>query len=357
MDKSSYSEIKLSLQRENRRAERIFKLNEILKDYEWYFVHPYVWESQISLLLNKHESGTLTKDFLDDFFIMDFYNLDSTICFIDGFFQRSEYLKPFCYNIENSLILSFQRDYAGAINVLIPAIEGILTKWLNSEGFLKVSMKDRYSKIRTALEHIKKKIIFKIEEGYNEQKKENNEKYNPQQEKYVLELEGEYFNNWFNGASVFLSECLFAPSNSVDASQKINRHDVLHSLSLTPYDNIQNYIKLFNCLRFLCWVFLQLEQSTSFNEIDNETFLRKRILYEDIIKHSQKISFDKHLLLKEYKAYDSGAFYKDFSVRPLFSDENSKLKFAVQIKRWQIEIEKKLLKAVKKEATKKHRED
>src|ERR1700679_2886845 len=111
-------------------VENLLKINKMIKPYKWLFVHPFIQNAWLFRIRDLHLENKLTEEIVSDTFIRDFYDLERTSSFVDGYCQRSEIIRPFNYYIENSIILAFQKDYAGAINLIIPVIEGVLAKYL-----------------------------------------------------------------------------------------------------------------------------------------------------------------------------------------------------------------------------------
>jgi len=287
-------------------------------------------------ILDRHAANQLTTDFVTDFFIEDFYDLGNTLSSIDGHFKRSPHFEPFCYFIENSLILCFQRDYAGAINLLIPCIEGILASYLQGVENIDLS-KNRFEKIKKATGNLKKKLVEKGEKYFNDVTlKDPHYVYNRQQSDHMLKQERRYFDDWFDSIERFLQESLFASTDIINPEVELNRHSILHSLELKPYDTLENYVKLFNCLRFIIWAFLQLERKSGLNDIDNDTFLRKMLMYEDIIKLSAKLVQQKRVLLKDYPLYNPQNYQKRIILKGLYTGTSLKIRLLFRMKTWLI---------------------
>ena len=140
-------------------SEMILEANRILKNYNWQFINPYIQVFRIKNFIKWHNNETLTAEKVSEYFIKDFFDLDSTICFVDDFFSRSKYIEPFNYYIEYSLILCFQKDYAAAINLIIPCIEGMLAKYLKVNRNMELSGNRRYEKIKKTIGLIKDDLL------------------------------------------------------------------------------------------------------------------------------------------------------------------------------------------------------
>lgn len=314
----------------------MYEVNNILRNYNWQFIHPYMQGYKIITILDRHAANQLTADFVTDFFIKDFYDLGNTLSSIDGYFKRSPHFKPFCYFIENSLILCFQRDYAGAINILIPCIEGILASYLQSVDNIDLS-KNRFEKIKKATGNLKRKLVENAEKYFNDVAlKDPHYVYNRQQSDHMLKQERKYYDDWFDSIERFLQESLFASTDILDPGVELNRHSILHSLELKPYDTLENYVKLFNCLRFIIWALLQWEGKSVLNDIRDDTFLRKMLIYEDIIKRSATLFRQKKTLLKDYTFYNPQNFGKQIIPNGLYSGASLKIRLLFWMKAWLI---------------------
>jgi len=294
----------------------VMEANSVLRKFNWHFIHPYIQVYQVEGILRKHERNELTAEYVNAFFVENFYNLDSTLTFIDGFFKRSVYFEPFNYFIENSLILCFQRDYIGAINILIPTIEGILSGYLTSAENLDLN-RNRYQKIKKSSTYLKERLLEKTEGPAD-----------------LVEQERKYYDDWFEAIEKFFSESLFCSTNDIDPGVDVNRHAIAHSLTLKPYDTLDNYIRLFNILSFLIWAFLQVEGKSVLNHIDTETFLRKRFLYEDLIKRSERLLSGKKELLKDYPLCQPMNFERTIKIKSILDGQSFKVKLGLLIRKY-----------------------
>jgi hypothetical protein len=57
-------------------------------------------------------------------------------------------------------------------------------------------------------------------------------------------------------------------------------------------------------INFLTWIFIMKEKKSVFNQISNVRFFEKSYAYYNIIKKSEKLLYDKHVLYKEYSNYE-----------------------------------------------------
>lgn len=59
---------------------------------------------------------------------------------------------------------------------------------------------------------------------------------------------------------------------------------------------------------------MQKEKKSVLCEIDSHRYLEKVMAYERIIKYSDKLLYEKHILLKNYNNYDEVIFKQQFPV-------------------------------------------
>lgn len=337
-----YKQFKESIVGEIFLSERIIEVNTILNEFEWKFIHPYIQVFRINHIKNLHDNQKLSKEIVNKFFIDDFFNLDSTVSFIDGLFSRSKFINPVCYYIEQSLILSFQQDYIGAINIIIPAIESILSTYLKEEKGFELS-NNRYDKIRKTIFHLKEDILCNYEKGINPYINENKQEiyFNQQQREYLLTQERKYFENWSSIIDIFLKDSLFAHSNSCNENELLNRHSIVHLLETNKYFTLENYIRLFNALKFLAWLFLKYEKKSILLSDSTEVYIRKRMQYEEIIKKSESLVLHKQAILRDYNLHvDSKVGHSD-KVETLTKNLSLKHKLVLKILKKRDELKEK----------------
>ncbi len=181
--------------------------------------------------------------------------------------------------------------------------------------------KNRYQKIKKSLTYLKGRLLEKTGSLVD-----------------VKEQESKYYDDWFESIEMFFNESLFGSTSDIGPSVDLNRHAITHSLSLKPYDTLDNYIRLFNCLRFLIWAFLQFEGKSVLVHIDTETFLRKRFLYEDLIKGSERLLDCKQKLLKDYPLYQPMNFVRTIEIKTIMNDQPLKVKLGLTIRKYLLSL-------------------
>ncbi len=318
--KLGYNSFKEELDDELKITEKIIEINKYLREFDFFFITPYTQVCKIDLLFKHIKNGTLTRGIVSSFFIKEFYDLSRTLSYIDGYFKKSIYIKNNLYHIERSLILCFQKEYTGAINVLIPCIEGVITAFLNERKLIKKDF-DRYKKIRRFLKVINQELgereINSIQESTE---------FNYQQKKHLIKQSRKCLGNWTSMLEIFINESLFSHSNYNNKGNTLNRHIILHSLENNKYDTLENYIKLFNSLTFINWFFIKIEKNSILNEIDNETFINKRLYYEKIIEYSNKTTTYKNLILKNHTLHTENELYRKNSYESIYKGLSFKLR-------------------------------
>ena len=114
------------ISREIETISRIDKLNSKLHDYNWIFFHPYNQGFEIGyferLVADSDKENAEQKIF--EQFARKFLDLKLTITMIDGFYRKRPFLSDFIRQIEESVILCIQKDFSGAINLLIQLLKG-----------------------------------------------------------------------------------------------------------------------------------------------------------------------------------------------------------------------------------------
>ena len=131
-----YEQEKEQLVKDNVSTKRIIKINEYLQQFNWATIHPYLFGFQVDYLENLMTENKGTSEEVFKLFAASFFELKSTAAFIEGSIKKRPYLSPFCHLIDQSVFMCLQRDYAGAINTLLPVIEGSIRNYLiQNKGF------------------------------------------------------------------------------------------------------------------------------------------------------------------------------------------------------------------------------
>ena len=240
------------------RAESIFHVNAYLKQFKWAFVHPYLQGFHIEYFekMMIEQSGSANSIF--DVFVKKFYCLDETAYYIDAYFKERPSLQPFCLLIDQSVVLCLQRDFAGAINILIPVIEGSIRHYLvNYENKVpeKVLNREELVKIFTLMqERIRKSQMEYYEKHYYEFLNRDI-RFTRQQAQLLTNKSVLFYECWFKIIKDFFSNNLYLDNRDGAVTDKLNRHNIFHGFNTNIYYSLENYLRLFNCLHFLSWAF------------------------------------------------------------------------------------------------------
>lgn len=281
------------------------EVNDYLRVNDWLFVCPLFFQGyELDYFFTKPSKEKILRAIT-----LKFYNLNWTTSFVDGYCVRSSYINPFLKSIENSIILTFQKEYEGSIKTLLPVVEGIIRKYLTTEkGFTNDNI--YFSSIKGSVSHLYFDLVANKKEALLNYQDQNNQKINfsDKQVQELLKFYDEYYKTWLSFISDFFDNSLYLSTNSRDIKNEVNRHSILHELGYDFDYNFENFIKVFFVILFLTWIFLQKENISILNEIDSKTFLNKILAYKNIIEKSEKLDYDKHILLTGKKNYNPETF-------------------------------------------------
>lgn len=298
--------------REIKTLEKYVTVNKYLKENDWLFISPLFFQGyELNLFFELSKTADDNKRKILEIITNKFYDLKNTASFIEGYCNRSEYIKPFLGSIENSLILTFQRDYEGSIKTIIPIIEGILRKYLILEKN-KTTGSIGYKDLKNSFEFIRIDLINAYTEYIRNYKDENRRLvcFSNDQINELIKIQEQYYDIWFSFVNEFVQNSFYLNTKGNELTNEVNRHSILHEFGLDFKYNLENYIKIYFLLQFLTWIFLKKERKSILNQIDSSRWIEKIFAYEKIIKQSEKLLYEKHILLKNYDGYDE-SFLKE----------------------------------------------
>lgn len=239
-----------------RLIEELDEVNANLQKNNWVFLHPYSQVGDIDVLKNI----IIGKDNPDEeilrFFARKFFNLRGTIHFVEGFYNTRPFLKDFIDQIRESVVLCLQKDFRGAISVLIPVVEGTLRKFLiDKKGDHKsneIDIKELLKSLRILnMEYVE------VERKYLRIKYEvhikNSTYLDVNQEKKILLKKKYYFDLWMKQIKGFIENKLYLNTKTNSVSDTFNRHLIFHGLEDNIEFSLGNYLRVFNSLNFLSW--------------------------------------------------------------------------------------------------------
>jgi hypothetical protein len=299
-------------------TKKISKVNDFLKEHNWLFIAPHFFIGfQIDQLaeISKVKDKNVQKDKIKDILYSAFFNLNWRSSFIEGYCIRCSHINPFAKSIEHSLILTFQRDYEGAIKTLIPIVEGILRDYLVFDKGRKQN-EIRFYELKKAFASLKEDIIANHSNSFRNYTDENNRKvkFSSAELTELINIEKETYKLWFSFTQDFISNSFYLNTNEKLITDELNRHSILHEFGFSFNYNLENYLKVYFVIDFLCWAFLRKENKGILNEIQGFRGLEKQMAYRKIIDISNKLHFEKHTLYKNYDNYDSSYLKEKFQI-------------------------------------------
>ncbi|MDH7913114.1 hypothetical protein [Winogradskyella sp. SYSU M77433] len=280
------------IERELELVVRIDKLNSKLCKYNWVFVHPYSQGFEITFFekLLENEDDNFIEEKIFERFAKKFLDLKLTITFIEGFYRKRPYLNTFKTQIEESVILCIQKDFSGAISLLLPVNEGVLRSYL-------ISKRGENAKRIIKMSELSSKAFMEMSNEYEDKIKtsfsetDNVYFYDKNQQKQVLIKHREYFKLWIKQLNDYLNNNLyFDTRNSEILDDPFNRHNMVHAFEKIDY-SFKNYLRLFNCVNYLSWAFGVISEKCSvFPEIDEKNINEKWVEYFKILIVSESIT-------------------------------------------------------------------
>ncbi len=302
MNKDIFTEQMNRVEREIDRVKELDKVNSILQSYNWVFLHPYSQGMDIGYMRKLVETENPEKEIFA-FFAHKFLHLKATIHLVDGFHRNRPFLKDYAHYIEESILLCLQRDFKGAISILIPVFEGTLRKYLVSkEGDTKKKV-TRFKELIPAIEHFKKDYL-RLQEQYLKQEYQylivSGRYLDVNQEKAILKKHSEYFDIWMKQLKNYLANNLYQNTTESDPSDKFNRHLIFHALEDNVEFSFANYLRLFNSINYLSWVIGLTHEGCSVLSIANETDVRNKwVDYLKVLALSESLAESKAKILNQ----------------------------------------------------------
>jgi ribosomal protein L9 len=278
-------------------AEEVARINATLNKYNWVFVHPYSQGFQIDYV-KKLISSPASNDLevrVFELYARRFLDLDYTISMLDGFYQKRPFLNQFFPSIEESIVLALQKDFSGAIHLLIPAIEGTIRNYLVSKNKGKAATTTNIEKLRKAFRLMREDYSDLVRNHAN---KENRyyriEEYDHNQVKQIVKLESFWFSIWIEQLENYLVKNLYADTrNKIEIGDKFNRHNMVHGFGSSDY-SFRNFLRLLSCINFLSWAIGTFREDCSIlAEIDEDKFQVKYQNYVKILAMSEAMTVTK----------------------------------------------------------------
>lgn len=290
----------------NEEIELLSKLNSInlyLQQYNWIFLHPYSQGIDIGILQRLSTKSENPKEEILNFFAKKFLDLRNTIHFIDGIYSKRPFLKEYSPSIEESVILCIQKDFNGAINVLLPVIEGTLRKYLVSKQGIEKEQEINISKLLNAFELMTIDYVDLQKKYLKKQYRHlvaTNKYFDTNQEKQILKKHKEYFELWIKQLKNYLQNNLYLNTkHNSNITDSFNRHLIFHALNQDIEYSFSNYLRLFNCINFLGWAIGVGDETCSIlPELDEEDMKSKWVDYFNILIISEALTETKNNIYK-----------------------------------------------------------
>jgi hypothetical protein len=319
----NYQELKENSLREISRAEECVRVNEILKEYNWAFIHPWLQGGHISHFEKLSMSGELTAEIIFNCFCFQFFELRNTAYFIDAHFKQNPHLKPFCQLIDQSVILCLQRDYAGAINTLPPVIEGSIRHFLVNNKNKKNEKIMKLEDLTKVFYHVKCDCLEKTEKYYRQTWPDNYilTKLTDQEIENLLRLKAKYLDLWFSIIEGYFGNNLYFDTRKGTTHDNLNRHAIFHGFNADVYYNLQNYLRIYNCIIFLNWVLMMSEPEYKIlPELNEKESYYKWKAFEKI-RAISRISMEiKASVYEKYEDFDKTQFCQIIQPPNKFAD-------------------------------------
>lgn len=312
-------------------AQRLDTVNSKLQNLNWIFLHPYNQGGDVEVLERICQEENAGEK-ITHFFAYKFFDLRATIHFIDGLYKKRPFLKDYADSIEESVILCIQKDFKGAINTLLPVIEGTLRKYLVSKNG---DSKKNVIKISELL-----KSIDSLTEDYLLlQKKYLLQRYNApgvvihfdlNQENRLMDKRREYFELWMKQLKRYLENNLYLDTRKSEVKDTFNRHFIFHALEDNIDFSFSNYLRLFNCISFLSWAIGSVNDDCSILSVANEQdVMNKWADYLKVLAASEALTETKsNLFGREIESFKK---YLPKEYLPIIKRPEAKVKEALRV--------------------------
>lgn len=290
-------------------VQRLNDVNKDLRKYNWLFLHPYCQVLEINKLKRIVEEKDNAEDKILKHFAESFLELRSTIHFLDGFFATRPFLKDYKKSIDQSVVLCLQKDFNGAINTLIPVIEGTLRKILiNKKGDHKIG-EINIAELLKVFNYLSEDYVQLQREFLDIRFKGSINSFDANQLKNILKKQKEYFDLWANQLVDYIKDNLYANTKNFEIKDSFNRHIIFHSLSDETDYSFANYLRLFNCIQFLSWLIgVTRKECFILSDADEKDVLNKWVDYFNILIVSESLTDTKKRIygdinIMEFKQY------------------------------------------------------
>ena len=146
-----------------------------------------------------------------------------------------------------------------------------------------------------------------------------------------------FIDIWFGIIKEYLEKNLYLSTKSPDFSDGFNRHIIFHALNGDIYYNLENYLKIFNCIIYLSYAFMMGNGGNPLFDLEDEDILDKWIAFEQIRVVSWKTGDIKAKAYASYPDFDAGAFFDNIDDDPLGKQFKSMLALSLEHKLDQVD--------------------
>ncbi|MEP3388114.1 MAG: hypothetical protein ABJO02_08000 [Reichenbachiella sp.] len=272
MNKKIFEEEINQIDREIELVKRLDSVNNKLHKFNWIFLHPYSQGMDIEIL-RKLSLEENPEEKILAFYARKFLDLRTTIHFVEGFYKTRPFLKDYISSIRESVILCLQKDFKGAITVLIPVIEGTLRKYLISRKGEQKKHTIDIKELLKAIPILTDEYVERSKNGLKSRHKHSIEANNYldfNQEKELLKRNRMYFELWMKQLKNYLENNLYLNTKHNEVQDSFNRHLIFHALEDNIEYSFANYLRLFNSLNFLSWAIGLTNDGCSVLSVANE---------------------------------------------------------------------------------------
>ncbi len=285
------------IQKKIQKTEKVYHLNELLQGSNWLFINPYNFGYEIIELEKLVEEKTIDENKVFEIYARSFFDLRTTSAFVEGFYKKRPHIKDFIYLIDQSVILALQKDFAGAIIILIPVIEGSIRKYLVSKGKnpKKIINIEELKKIKFYLlaDYVELQLSFLENKYFN--LKEQGHFFDKNHIKKITNKHKEYFGLWIDQFLNYLENNLYLDTRKGEVVDKLNRNIILHGFETDIKYSFSNFLRIFNCLNFISWMYGEVnKECLPFADAEEEAINKRLIQYTKILIVSESLTETKN---------------------------------------------------------------
>lgn len=303
--------------------KRIDAVNNKLRKYNWVFIHPYNQGFEVSSFerLIQNTDNKDIEELIFEKFARKFLNLVDPIIMLEGYYKKRPFIKEFSTQIEESIILCLQKDFSGAVSLLIPVIEGSIRKYLIFRNGETAKTKIKMSDLLVAFDYMTEDYVDFHKDGLIEGYAEHF--FDINQQNQILKKHREYFSLWVKQLADYLNYNLFFNTRSqVELQDDFNRHAIFHGFYNVNH-NFKNYLRLFSCLNFLSWIIGQISKGCSIlADVEDELLHKKWLEYYKLLTISEAMDDTKSKILgreiESFAKYIDKSFLKPMPISKIF---------------------------------------